>query len=141
MTKQRGGTPSGSPARASRPATERKFRGWLPFKQNFPDGRSVFDKEFGKLPDDIQAGFDELKDRVLDGTARAGAVKHIGGGIYELKNRQSNNPYRLLYMKWEGYLIALTVFHKKDERTDKSVALTRQKRWLEMSKKWAKPPA
>ncbi|WP_332643282.1 type II toxin-antitoxin system RelE/ParE family toxin [Aeromicrobium sp.] len=120
-------------------ADEPSYRGWLSFKHNFPDGRSSFDKEFAKLPVAIQETYLELKERAAKGTARSGAVKHIGDGIYELKNAQSNNPYRLLYMTWGGFLVALTVFHKKDEKTDKTLALTRKKRWLDLSKKWAKP--
>lgn len=139
MPKRREPPSSGDNTSASH--ADSKFAGWLNFAQSFPDGRSAFKKEFDKLPRDIQAGYDELKQRVLDGTARAGAIKHIGDGIFELKNRQANNPYRLLYMKWDKYLVALTVFHKKDEKTNKAVALKRKKRWLELAKNWKTPPS
>lgn len=128
---QSGGDPSDSDG-----GSGERFDGWLHFKHNFPDGRSAFDKEFDGLPKAIAAGYDELKKRVIEGTERPGAVKHIGDGIFELKNRQANNPYRLLYIKWGRYLVALTVFHKKDEKTSKALALTRKKRWLELSAKW-----
>lgn len=139
VPKRSGKTPGGSSMPAAQADPDPKARKWLHFAHSFPGGRSAFDKEFGKLPSDIQAGYDVLKERAADGTARKGAIKHIGDGIYELKNDQGNNPFRLLYMVWGEYFVALTVFHKKDEKTSKRVAATRKKRWLDQAKNWSKP--
>ena len=78
-------------------------------------------------------------DRASQGTARGGAIKNIGDGIYELKLRVGNDQYRLLYMEWDRYFVALTVFLKKTSKTPKGLALKRQKRWNQLSKGWAKP--
>ena len=126
--KKNGLDSSGDPIGDSEP-TVSKYDGWLHFTHH-KDGNSQFSKELDDLHFTVRAGYDELMDKCLDGTEPQGSVKHIGDGIYELKFRQTNNPYRLLFIKWGRFLVGLTVFHKKDQKTSKTLAISRQKRWI-----------
>ncbi len=71
--------------------------------------------------------------RYLDGTIRAGGVKHLGDGIYELITQTGTNPYRLLFCKWGRHGVVLTCFYKNQRKTaaaDMTRATRRRDDWV-----------
>jgi phage-related protein len=110
-------------------STEKTFEKRLWWRSQ-PHGRSAAREEFNKLPMDVQTELDARTQRLQNGLSRRQDVKSLGDGIMEVRYNYRNNPYRLLYMKWGRFLVVLTVFHKKDEKTDKRLALQRKKTWI-----------
>lgn len=78
-------------------------------------------KEFDKFPELVQGRFFDLIERVINRQTRSGAgdVKHLGRGIYELRDRVGNNHYRVLYYVDGRVCVGLTCFYKNQQRTEK----------------------
>lgn len=105
---------------------------WRFFKTS-ADGRDVFKKELDKLPRDARAALVAMMRRYLAGELRGGNdIKPIRDGIYELRWRQSNNHYRVLFFRWGPHPVALTAFYKNQQQTppsDIERAIARRKAW------------
>lgn len=68
----------------------------------------------------------------LVGKLAAGDIKPIRDDILELRWRQGNNHFRILFFRWGKYPVALTAFYKNQQKTPKAkieTALDRQKAW------------
>lgn len=97
------------------------------------DGREVFRKELEKLPRDARASLVALMRRYVTGEMRGGGdIKPVRDGIYELRWRQGNNHYRVLFFRWGPHPVALKAFYKNQQQTPQSDidrALDRRKTW------------
>lgn len=117
-------TQSGGPAHES---------AWQFFRAS-ADGRPIFQKEFDKLPRDARAALAVLMRRYLLGQLRSGDIKPVHDGISELRWRDGNNHYRVLFFRWGCHPVALTAFYKNQQRTPKSkleLAKNRRKAWTD----------
>jgi phage-related protein len=99
------------------------------------DARSRVQDDYYKerrIPKAVRAEFDQMRRRYRDGGLRNGAnIKAIGDGIYEFKySHIGNTPYRLLFMRWGPWAVALDVFKKTTDVTPKERALERKKAWM-----------
>ena len=119
--------------------------GWLWWRADRdPAARSRAKKDYyddRKVPKAVRAEFDKMRQRYKTGGLRNGAnIKYIGDGIYEFKySHTGNTPYRLLFMRWGKWAIALDVFKKTTDRTPKELASRRRSAWLKLFGK--EPPA
>lgn len=108
--------------------------GWLWWRSG-PGSREKPKEDYTnarKIPVAVRAEFDKLRQRYRSGQLRNGAnIKYIGDGIYEFKySHTGNTPYRLLFMRWGKWAIALDVFKKTTNVTPKDVAMQRRRAWL-----------
>lgn len=71
--------------------------------------------------------------RYLAGTLRGGSdIKPVQDGIFELRWRQGNNHYRVLFFRWGPHPVALTAFYKNQQQTPQTAidrATERRKIW------------
>jgi phage-related protein len=98
------------------------------------NGRPIFKKELDNLPRDARAAMTNLMRRYLLGQLRPGDIKPIHDGISELRWRDGNDHYRVLFFRWDCHPVALTAFFKSQQRTPKSrieLAKKRRKTWTE----------
>lgn len=105
---------------------------WLFFRTS-AEGRPVFRKELDKLPDQAVAALIVLMDQYVAGQLAAHNLKLIRDDIYELRWRQGNNHFRVLFFRWGPHPVALTAFQKKQQKTPKTRIITafeRQKIWI-----------
>lgn len=68
----------------------------------------------------------------LAGELAARGIKPIRDDILELRWRQGNNHFRILFFRWGQHPVALTAFYKDQQKTPKTkieTALDRQKAW------------
>jgi len=110
--------------------------GWLWWRAaRNPKARSRAQEDYHndrKVPKAVRAEFDQMRRRYKTGELRNGAnIKNIGDGIYEFKySHIGNTPYRLLFMRWGQWAVALDVFKKTTDETPKDLAIKRRKAWL-----------
>jgi phage-related protein len=76
-------------------------------------------EEFEKFSPQAIGGLLQRIDRYLKGQSRRADAYHLGDGIYELRYRVGNNPYRILFMHWGEGCVALTAFYKNQRKTPK----------------------
>src|SRR4051812_7985934 len=57
-------------------------------------------EELQSLPEKPKAELFSKMDRYMKGESRAHDVDHLGDGIYEIRYRQGNNQYRVLFFMW-----------------------------------------
>ena len=60
-------------------------------------------------------------------------LKPIRDDIWELRWRQGNNHFRVLFFRWGPHPVALTAFQKKQQKTPRTriaTAVERKKNWL-----------
>lgn len=81
------------------------------------EGRLKGHEEFEKLPDDIQGEFLNIMLRWLKGEAQSHEVKPLERPIWELRTRQGNNHYRVLFCVDDRVGIVLTCFYKNSQQT------------------------
>jgi phage-related protein len=91
---------------------------WLWFRAA-KDARSPSEKEFLKLPKPAIAKLQSTMGRYARGEARRHDIDHLGDGIYEIRARVGNNPYRVLFFIWGPHLVALSAFYKNQQETPK----------------------
>ncbi|GEM_PF-6868276 len=108
--------------------------GWLWWRANAtarPKPKEDYENE-RKVPKAVRAEFDVMRRRYKSGELRDGAnIKFIGDGVYEFRySHIGNTPYRLLFMRWGKWAVALDVFKKTTDATPKDLAVTRRKAWL-----------
>lgn len=128
--RRRGSQKRDQPA-AERPSIRPKWLWW----RSRPEGRSRAREEFESLPTSAQAGLSVKIGRFLDGTSRDREVDHLGDGIYEIRHRVGNNPYRVLFTGWGSDYVALTAFYKNQRKTSKQDLDRAKKRavdWVDM---------
>lgn len=89
---------------------------WWP---NEPGRRSQAKKEFSTLPPNVQGELLLRIERLLAGDTRYKDVDDLGGGIKELRYRERNNHYRVLFCIDGRACIGLTCFYKNQQRTEK----------------------
>ncbi|AFJ34725.1 hypothetical protein W7S_08750 [Mycobacterium sp. MOTT36Y] len=114
----------------SGPAREGKWQ----FFRASTKGRPIFEKELDKLPRDARAALANLMRRYLLGQLRPGDLKPVQGGISELRWRDGNDHYRVLFFRWGCHPVALVAFFKNQQRTPKSkvdLAKKRRKAWTD----------
>lgn len=110
---------------------EGQSRKWLWFRTS-KGANSPAEKEFNSLPRDPKAALRTAMTRVASGTTRFKDVDHLGDGIYEVRVRQSNNHFRVLFFNWGPFLVALSAFYKNQRKTpqqDVDTAKDRRTRW------------
>jgi phage-related protein len=118
--------------------------GWLWWRAaRDPQSRSRAKEDYHdarKVPIQVRAEFDKMRQRYMTGGLRNGAnIKYIGDGIYEFKySHIGNTPYRLLFMRWGQWAVALDVFKKTTDDTPKARAMERRAGWLRLF--GAEPP-
>src|SRR5664280_2866223 len=120
-------SPSGSTG-DRRPGT------WLWFRLAV-DARSPAEEEFKSLPVAGRAGLAKLVERFLAGESRYKDVSSLGDGLLELRYRQGNDHYRVLFFRHGANYVALTAFYKNQQRTPKADvdrARQRARRWIEV---------
>lgn len=106
---------------------------WL-FYRASAEGRPIFSKELDKLPDQAVAALIVLMEQYRAGQVPSHDVKQIRGDIFELRWRQGNNQFRVLFFRWGPHSVALLAFQKKQQKTPKAqiaTAIGRQKIWKE----------
>lgn len=72
-------------------------------------------------------------DQYVAGQLATHNLKPIRDDIYELRWRQGNNHFRVLFFRWGPHPVALTAFQKKQQKTPKTRIITafeRQKIWI-----------
>lgn len=112
----------------SGPVREGKWK----FFRASSNGRPIFEKELDGLPRDAKAALVNRMQRYLLGQLRPGDLKHVQDGIYELRWRDGNDHYRVLFFQWGRHPVALVAFFKNQQRTPKSkvdLAKKRRKAW------------
>lgn len=79
------------------------------------------EREFKDLSPRARGALFVRIDRLLDGQTRSGAgdVKVVGNGIFELRARQGNNQYRVLYFVNDRVCVGLTCFYKNQKKLEK----------------------
>jgi phage-related protein len=116
----------------SRPEKPEQGSHWLFFRAS-AEGRPVFRKELDKLPAQAVAALIVLMDQHIAGQLAGHNLKPIRDDIYELRWRQGNNHFRVLFFRWGPHPVALTAFQKKQQKTPKTridTAFERQKNWI-----------
>lgn len=104
---------------------------WIFFRTP-ADGRSVFEKEFDKLPNYARAALAVLMRRYLNDELVSGDIKPVRDDAMELRWRQLNNQFRILFFRWGPHAVALSAFYKNQQKTPKAKvdnALDRMKAW------------
>ncbi|MFC5290938.1 type II toxin-antitoxin system RelE/ParE family toxin [Actinokineospora guangxiensis] len=89
-------------------------------------------EEFDALPDRPRAQLWKKVERFLAEESRRKEVDHLGGGIMEIRHRDGNNHFRVLFFRWCDRYIALTAFYKNQQKTppvDLNRAKERMKSW------------
>jgi len=79
-------------------------------------GRPIVWEAFGSLPGTAQAGLLSVMQAWLDGSARYKEVAPIGDGLYELRHRELNNHYRVLFCIEGDVCVALHCFYKNQRK-------------------------
>lgn len=108
-------------------------RAWQFFRAS-TDGRCIFKKELDKLPRYARAAMIVLMSQYVSGDIPDGAIKCLRDNIFELRWRQGNNHFRILFFRCGPHPVALTAFYKNQRRTPKAkidTALDRLKAWKE----------
>jgi phage-related protein len=123
-------TNSTSGAHRAEPAPKPAYDDW--------DWTRQAEKEFDAFPEMMQGNFLDLIERVMNRQTRPGAgdVKHLGRGIYELRDRIGSNHYRILWFVDGRVCVAVTCFYKNSQQTEKKDidrALQRRKAYLATS--------
>ncbi|GLY35761.1 toxin [Amycolatopsis sp. NBRC 101858] len=117
------------PEEAALPVT----RHWIWWRSQ-PGARPKAREELESLPTKPQADLAAKIDRYRKGESRAHDVDHLGDGIYEIRHRQGNNHYRVLFFMWGPHWVALTAFYKNQQKTpatDKNRAHKRMTQWCQ----------
>jgi phage-related protein len=125
------GKRSGSPCPSeSLPEEEavKPYSGWLYWRAS-ENGRSAPQEAKAALPVSVRAGLDERMVRFRDRDSRFKDHKYLGSGVHELRYREHNNEYRVLFAIWGTWLVVLDVFYKNQRSTDFKLAAERLRRW------------
>ena len=139
---RRGAAATQSPPAPATPDGVPFCAGWIwwsasPTAERKPP-KSDFDKQ---IPADIRKEFHDLMRKYRDNVEQLTHgvhFKNIGDGIWELRIKRHGNPYRLLFMRWGKWAVALDVFHKTTQATPKATAMQRKAAWLDT--RGDKPP-
>lgn len=105
---------------------------WFP---GLEEGADKAFKEFEELHPDAQAKLLVVIQRFQQGLLRRKDFDKIEGEVWELRVEYLNNPQRILFFKWGVNAVALTCFHKKDQKTPRSkvkLADARRREWIEL---------
>ena len=89
---------------------------WWP---NEPGRRSRAEEEFFDLPPLVRGALAERMKRFLDGETRFKDLDDLGDGIRELRFREKNNHYRILFFVDGRLCVGLTCFSKNQRKTEK----------------------
>lgn len=89
---------------------------WWPNEQG---RRSRAVEEFRALPKTVRAEFAVRIRRYLTGESRFKDVKSLGDGILEIRHREGNNHYRVLFCVDGDVCVGLTCFYKNQNKTEK----------------------
>ncbi|WP_404387823.1 type II toxin-antitoxin system RelE/ParE family toxin [Humibacillus xanthopallidus] len=76
-----------------------------------------------------RAGLDDIMTRFRFRKDMPKEHKYLASGIHELRYRERNNEYRLLFAVWGNFLVALDAFYKDTEKTDFGQAAKRWAAW------------
>src|SRR4051794_16114400 len=94
---------------------------WEFYRVPGSSAKSPVAREFEKLPHTARAGLNEAMRRYQLGASRPGEVKSFNReGLIELRWRERNNPYRLIFKRLGSLLLALTAFYKNQEQTPRT---------------------
>jgi phage-related protein len=116
------------------PASESGGPGAWQFFRASTDGRCILEKELDRLPRYARAAMIVLMSQYVSDAVPAGAVKRVRDNIFELRWRQGNNHFRILFFRWGPHPVALSAFYKNQRKTPKAkieTALDRLKAWKE----------
>lgn len=104
---------------------------WYSPRENVP----VTKQEFQRLPKHGQGALIAAMKKYRRGDERAGMVKHIDSGLYELRVQVGTDPFRLLFFRSTPvHFIVLHVFYKNQQKLPKSarkLAAKRRSHWEE----------
>lgn len=89
---------------------------WWP---NDKGRRSRAEEEFKALPASVRAELLVRISRFLKGESRYKDVKSLGDGVLEIRHREGNNHYRVLFFISGDVCVALTCFYKNQNKTEK----------------------
>ncbi|BAK37959.1 hypothetical protein MLP_49450 [Microlunatus phosphovorus NM-1] len=92
------------------------------------DGRAAAKKEFEKLPVGIQGEFLGIMSRWLSQTHARHEYDSLGRGLHELRVREGNNHFRVLFAIEGRLCIALSAFYKNQQQLPKKEGETARKR-------------
>lgn len=108
--------PSGPEESSADRGRRRKIRRW--FGED-GEGKSPAKRAFEKLPLTARAGLDLRWARHRDDEARAKDLKNVEGDIWELRYREFNNQYRMVFLAWGHVCVILDAFYKNQEKLTK----------------------
>lgn len=90
---------------------------WWPNEQG---RRSRAQEEFQALPGSVRAELLARISRFLKGESRYKDVKNLGDGVLEIRHREGNNHYRVLFFIDGDVCVGLTCFYKNQNKTEKN---------------------
>lgn len=98
---------------------------WYSPRENEPVTR----QEFKALPKHGQGALAAAMKRYAKGDERAGMVKYIDKGLYELRVQVGTDPFRLLFFRDSPvHCIVLHVFYKNQQKLPKGARKLAEKR-------------
>lgn len=89
---------------------------WWP---NQAGRRSRAEEEFLALPPRVRGELADRIKRFVSGETRYKDIDDLGGGLRELRYREKNNHYRILFCVEGRLCIGLTCFYKNQQKTEK----------------------
>ncbi|WP_282005978.1 type II toxin-antitoxin system RelE/ParE family toxin [Propioniciclava sinopodophylli] len=92
------------------------------------DGRCATLKEFEKLPPSAQGALLEIMKSWREGRTGRKEVNSLGGGIFELRHREGNNHFRVLYYVDGRVGVVLRSFYKNQQKCPPSELETARQR-------------
>lgn len=78
--------------------------------------------------------------RVIDGSTRGQDVKPLAPGIFEARAQVGGAWIRCAYARWGSAYVALTVFRKKQNRTEPVHVKRAEERWKQWRSSMGAPP-
>jgi len=92
-------------------------------------GRSRAKEEMDDLPPAERAALALVIKRVIDGTTRGQDVKPLASGVLEARAQLNGVWLRCAYARWGHDFVGLTVFKKKQNRTEPKDLDRATQRW------------
>lgn len=121
-------------ASESKASTINDRREWY-FFRNSRDGRALAREELEGLALSGQTCLSVRMDRHRNGKTRRQDVDSLGDGLFELRCREGNDHFRVIFFHWGPHLVALTCFYKNQRATppkDLKRAKRRRTQWRQI---------